>query len=53
MVNVAVAGGFGHLGRTIVEALQKSPKHSIIMLAREVTVFFIFSLEHMHQLTAV
>ncbi|KAH6884608.1 hypothetical protein B0T10DRAFT_608896 [Thelonectria olida] len=35
MVNVAVAGGLGHLGRTIVEALQKSPKHNVIMLVRE------------------
>ncbi|KAL1599467.1 hypothetical protein SLS60_007270 [Paraconiothyrium brasiliense] len=36
MVIVAVAGGTGHVGRTIVDALRKSQKHDVIVLTREV-----------------
>ncbi|KAJ9614099.1 hypothetical protein H2200_002235 [Cladophialophora chaetospira] len=35
MVTVAVAGGSGNLGLTIVEALKKSQKHKVIILARK------------------
>ncbi|KIX93964.1 uncharacterized protein Z520_10301 [Fonsecaea multimorphosa CBS 102226] len=35
MVTVAVAGGTGDLGRTIVDALKASPKHQVIVLARK------------------
>jgi uncharacterized protein YbjT (DUF2867 family) len=36
MVNVAVAGGTGNVGLTIVDALKASPKHKVIVLARKV-----------------
>ena len=36
MVMVAVAGGTGNVGRTIVDALEKSQKHDVIVLTREV-----------------
>ncbi|OCT49457.1 nmrA-like family protein [Cladophialophora carrionii] len=36
MVTVAVAGGLGHIGHSIVAALKESPKHRVIVLAREV-----------------
>jgi nucleoside-diphosphate-sugar epimerase len=35
MVVVAVAGGTGNVGRTIVEVLSKSTEYEIIILARE------------------
>ncbi|KEF62390.1 uncharacterized protein A1O9_00362 [Exophiala aquamarina CBS 119918] len=35
MVKVAVAGGTGSVGRTIVDALKESPKHEVIVLARK------------------
>jgi len=35
MVVVAVAGGVGHVGRTIVEVLSESTKHDVIILARK------------------
>ncbi|ETI25726.1 hypothetical protein G647_02500 [Cladophialophora carrionii CBS 160.54] len=35
MVTVAVAGGTGDLGRTIVDALKESPNHKVIVLARK------------------
>ncbi|GME49632.1 hypothetical protein A1O9_00362 [Neofusicoccum parvum] len=35
MVNVAVAGGTGSVGRTLVEALQAHPKHNTIVLTRK------------------
>ena len=38
MVTVAVAGGSGNVGRTIVDALKKSEKHDVIVLTREVKV---------------
>jgi uncharacterized protein YbjT (DUF2867 family) len=37
MVTVAVAGGTGNVGGTIVDALKKSPKHDVIVLTRKVT----------------
>lgn len=36
MVTVAVAGGSGNVGRTIVDALRKSPEHDVIVLTRKV-----------------
>ena len=36
MVIVAVAGGTGNVGRTIVDALEKSQKHDVIVLTRKV-----------------
>lgn len=33
---VAVAGGTGNVGRTIVETLAQSSKHKVIVLARKV-----------------
>lgn len=36
MVNVAVLGGTGHVGKTIVEVLNDDPKHSVIILSRKV-----------------
>lgn len=36
MVVVAVAGGTGHLGQTIIEVLRDNPKHKVIVLARKV-----------------
>jgi hypothetical protein len=38
MVTVAVAGGTGNVGRTIVDALKKSQKHDVIVLTRKVKV---------------
>lgn len=35
MVTVAVAGGSGDVGRTIVDALKESPKHKVIVLVRK------------------
>ncbi|KAH6971895.1 hypothetical protein EDB80DRAFT_836503 [Ilyonectria destructans] len=35
MVNVAVLGGTGHVGKTIVEVLNDDPKHSVIILSRK------------------
>ena len=37
MVVVAVAGGTGGVGRTIVDALKASPVHTVIVLARKVS----------------
>ena len=36
MLTVAVAGGSGNVGRTIVDALKKSQKHNVIVLTRKV-----------------
>jgi uncharacterized protein YbjT (DUF2867 family) len=36
MVTVAVAGGTGNVGRTIVDALKKSQKHDALVLTRQV-----------------
>jgi uncharacterized protein YbjT (DUF2867 family) len=36
MVVVAVAGGTGHLGRTIVEAIVAAGKHDVKILSRTV-----------------
>lgn len=36
MVTVAVAGGTGNVGRTIVDALIQSQKHNVIVLTRKV-----------------
>ncbi|PVH81493.1 NAD(P)-binding protein [Cadophora sp. DSE1049] len=35
MVNVAVAGGTGKVGKTIVEVLKANPKHKVFILSRE------------------
>ncbi|KAH7131277.1 hypothetical protein EDB81DRAFT_859843 [Dactylonectria macrodidyma] len=35
MVNVAVLGGTGHVGKTIVEVLKEDPNHSVIILSRK------------------
>lgn len=34
---IAVAGGTGSVGRTIVEELKKSPLYDVIVLARKVS----------------
>lgn len=36
MITVAVAGGAGNVGRTIVDALEKSPEYEVIVLTRKV-----------------
>lgn len=36
MLTVAVAGGSGHVGKTIVAALEQSQKHNVIVLTRKV-----------------
>lgn len=36
MVNVAVLGGSGHVGKTIVDAIKEHPSHSVIILSRKV-----------------
>lgn len=36
MVNVAVTGGNGNVGRAIVEAIRKNPNHKVIVLTRKV-----------------
>lgn len=36
MVTVAVAGGSGHVGKTIVATLEQSHRHNVIVLTREV-----------------
>lgn len=36
MVTVAVAGGTGSVGRTIVDALLLSGKHDVVVLSRKV-----------------
>lgn len=38
MVNVAVAGGTGGVGRTIIDALKGNPKHKAIILSRTVSL---------------
>ncbi|KPM35283.1 hypothetical protein AK830_g11276 [Neonectria ditissima] len=38
MVNVAVVGGTGHVGKTIVEVLHQDPRHSAIVLSRKQAV---------------
>lgn len=38
MVNVAVAGGTGGVGRTIIDALKDNPKHKAIILSRTVSL---------------
>ncbi|KAF4541165.1 Pyridoxal-phosphate dependent enzyme [Lasiodiplodia theobromae] len=35
MVKVAVAGGLGNVGKTIVEVLKDDPKHDVIVLSRK------------------
>jgi hypothetical protein len=37
MVNVAVLGGSGHVGKTIVEAIDNDKNHSVIVLSRQVS----------------
>jgi NAD dependent epimerase/dehydratase family enzyme len=36
MVNIAIAGGTGNIGQTLVEVLKESPKHKVIVLSRKV-----------------
>lgn len=38
MVNVAIAGGNGSIGRTIVEVLNTHPHHDVFVLTRNVRV---------------
>lgn len=38
MVNVAVAGGTGKVGRTLVEAIVAAGKHEVVVLSREVSL---------------
>ena len=38
MVTVAVAGGTGKVGRTIVEAIIAAGKHEAVVLSREVSI---------------
>ena len=40
MVVVAVAGGSGHVGRTIVETLVEIGEHEVIVLGRKVRAHF-------------
>lgn len=37
MVTVAVAGGAGNLGRTIVDAFKENSKHTVIVVVRKVS----------------
>lgn len=37
MVTVAVAGGTGGIGRTIVETLVEQGKHKVVILSRKVS----------------
>lgn len=46
MVVVAVAGGTGGVGKTIVEQLQISKKHEVILISRKVNATH--SRSHMH-----
>lgn len=39
MVVVAVAGGTGDVGRTMIEELKKAPKFKIVLLTRQVSCF--------------
>lgn len=36
MVKVAVLGGSGHVGKTIVDVLRDNPAHSVVVLSRKV-----------------
>ncbi|KAL7941063.1 hypothetical protein V8C42DRAFT_336009 [Trichoderma barbatum] len=36
MVNVAVAGGLGNIGKTLVEVIQTNPRHRVIVLSRHI-----------------
>jgi nucleoside-diphosphate-sugar epimerase len=36
MVQIAVAGGTGHLGRTLIEGLVESGEHDVYVLTRKV-----------------
>lgn len=38
MVRVAIAGGAGHLGRTLVEGLVESRNHDVFVLSRKVFI---------------
>lgn len=38
MVNVAIAGGTGDVGRTILEVLKESTKHQAFVLSRKVWI---------------
>jgi NAD dependent epimerase/dehydratase family enzyme len=38
MVIVAVAGGTGNVGRTIVEVLRQTKEHQVIVLSRSVSL---------------
>jgi saccharopine dehydrogenase-like NADP-dependent oxidoreductase len=40
MVVVAIAGGSGHVGRTIVETLVENGEHEVIVLGRKVWAYF-------------
>lgn len=38
MVTVAVAGGTGKVGRTLVEAIVAAGEHKVVILSREVSL---------------
>jgi nucleoside-diphosphate-sugar epimerase len=40
MVRVAIAGGTGHLGRTLVEGLVESGGHDVFVFSRKVFLVF-------------
>ena len=42
MPTVAVAGGTGKLGRTIVEMLLENPGYNVVVLSRQVRVVSIY-----------
>jgi uncharacterized protein YbjT (DUF2867 family) len=43
MINIAVAGGTGQLGLTLVEDLTKNPNHHIVVLSRKVRAALVSS----------
>jgi uncharacterized protein YbjT (DUF2867 family) len=48
MITVAVAGGTGGVGKTIVEQLAREQKHNVVILSRKVgtsSMFFEFPQE--------
>ena len=42
MVQVAIAGGTGNLGRTLVDALVANGKHQVFVLSRQVRTDQVF-----------
>lgn len=44
MIVVAVAGGTGGIGRAIVNSIIRNAKHKVVILARKVSLRFMFKL---------